>query len=366
VLLWDLPLEPLFVRQPARGLRTQAGQLVASALAGAWRAVPLPGKLTRDELGSVAGHLLASGSGGLAWWKASRGGRGDLSEDASAPLERLHDAYRYNRLKGVEQEHRIADIVQRLRRSGIECVLIKGWAAARLYPDPGLRPVGDIDLIVPPKDLVSARALLAPEVSALEVDLEHDHIGLGASGPDLLLAGSVPVAVAGVEVRLPSPEDHLRILCLHLLAHGGCWPVWLCDVAAAVESRPADFDWDRVMPNDRVQAAWVHSAIGLASHVIGLDLRGTPFAIGGGQVPRWLVRGLLGAWSDPARFSSPPSWKTLEGTGEVLRALRLRWPPNAILESVRRGRAFTRWPRFPHQVADGLRRAGRHYVGFRT
>jgi hypothetical protein len=121
-----------------------------------------------------------------------------------------------------------------------------------------------------------------------------------------------------------------------------------------------------VLPSDGVQAAWIHSAIGLASHVIGLDAGGTPFASDERQLPRWLVRGLLGAWSDAARFSPPPSWETVGGTREALKALRLRWPPNAIVESVGRGRAFTRWPRFPHQVADGLRRARRHYVGFRT
>ena len=35
-----------------------------------------------------------------------------------------------------------------LREKGIEAILAKGWAVARLYPDRVLRPYGDIDICV--------------------------------------------------------------------------------------------------------------------------------------------------------------------------------------------------------------------------
>ncbi len=48
------------------------------------------------------------------------------------------------------------------------------------------------------------------------------------------------VNLDGVDVRVPGLEDHLGILCLHLLHHGAFRPLWLCDIAAALETRPAE------------------------------------------------------------------------------------------------------------------------------
>jgi hypothetical protein len=50
------------------------------------------------------------------------------------------------------------------------------------------------------------------------------------------------VELNGAKIRILGAEDHLRLLCLHLLKHGAWRPLWLCDVAAALESRPSSFD----------------------------------------------------------------------------------------------------------------------------
>ena len=44
--------------------------------------------------------------------------------------------------------------------TGLQPILIKGWAAARLYPETGLRPYGDIDVCVRPDQLAAAKKLL--------------------------------------------------------------------------------------------------------------------------------------------------------------------------------------------------------------
>ena len=44
-----------------------------------------------------------------------------------------------------------------------------------------------------------------------------------------------------LEVRVLSAEDNLRFLCLHLLRHGAVRALWLCDIAMALETRPARF-----------------------------------------------------------------------------------------------------------------------------
>jgi hypothetical protein len=60
----------------------------------------------------------------------------------------LHDAYRLFALQAVLHEQRLTRAFALLRAAGVEAILGKGWAVARLYPDLGLRPYGDIDLYV--------------------------------------------------------------------------------------------------------------------------------------------------------------------------------------------------------------------------
>src|SRR5918998_1141904 len=131
----------------------------------------------------------------------------------------------------------------------------KGRAAARLYPEPGLRPSGDVDVCVRPSQL--ERAASALEDARTCVDL---HAGLGREEPrdfDELYERADAFRLGETLVRAPGAEDHLRLLCLHMLRHGAWRPVWLCDVAAAVESRPVSFDWARFVGQDRRRERWL-------------------------------------------------------------------------------------------------------------
>ena len=53
-------------------------------------------------------------------------------------------------------EMEIGEAFSRLRSVGIEPILAKGWAIARLYPERGMRPYGDIDLCVHPDHFLKA------------------------------------------------------------------------------------------------------------------------------------------------------------------------------------------------------------------
>ena len=48
----------------------------------------------------------------------------------------------------ARQNRFLSDLVTLLRRNGIETVLLKGYGLSLLYPDPGMREYGDIDLYV--------------------------------------------------------------------------------------------------------------------------------------------------------------------------------------------------------------------------
>ncbi len=47
-----------------------------------------------------------------------------------------------------------------LESHGAQPLLIKGWSTARLYPEAGLRAVGDIDFLIDPKDEAITEQLL--------------------------------------------------------------------------------------------------------------------------------------------------------------------------------------------------------------
>jgi hypothetical protein len=62
----------------------------------------------------------------------------------------LLEHYRDQNIKAALLEQGAERVFKALRGAGIEPVLVKGWAVARLYPEVGLRPYSDVDICVPP------------------------------------------------------------------------------------------------------------------------------------------------------------------------------------------------------------------------
>ena len=84
-----------------------------------------------------------------------------------------------------------------------------------------------------------------------------------------MFARSESIELGGTSIRVPSAEDHLRLVAIHFLSHGAWRPVWLCDIAAMLEDLPQDFDWDRCLGNEPRIARWVTSVIELAHRLLG-------------------------------------------------------------------------------------------------
>ncbi len=85
----------------------------------------------------------------------------------------------------------LAEILTALQAAGIEALVLKGAALAHIaYPSPGLRPMGDVDVLVSRKRVREAQALLA-------------RLGFDAPVPGVLPPKHLPPArrtVEGVEV----------------------------------------------------------------------------------------------------------------------------------------------------------------------
>ncbi|HEX8723344.1 MAG TPA: nucleotidyltransferase family protein [Pyrinomonadaceae bacterium] len=342
------------------------GNLLARALAGSWRTEPPEWELSARELSAVARVLAVSGAGALAWRSVSR-----TVWRATAAAQDLRQAYLLQTLKAAVREAEIARLFALLDSAGVDAVLVKGWAASGVYAEPGLRPCGDIDLCVRPRHYSRAKDVLASEEGrAFWVDLHAGFERLHDGNVEELFERSRVARVCGARVRVLSEEDHLRLLCLHLLRHGAWRPLWLCDVAAALEARGAAFDWGLLLGRNGRRAEWVTCTLGLAHVLLGARVSGTPAAEAAARLPRWLVSGVLRRWGGTRAPAQPPYTHRapiasyLREPRRLLRDLRDRWP-GPVEATVCVGGRFGRMPRWPFQLANCFTRAACFVAGAR-
>ena len=325
---------------------TSRGALVAALLAGSWRQQPNEPGLSATELLNITPLLLESGAGALAWRRLR-----NSHLAATADASELPHAYRLHAIQAAVHEINIKQVLKLLRSADVEPLLVKGWAIARLYPENGLRPYGDIDLCVHPRDYVKTGKLLRDVGDRYPVDLHKGTGLLDYHDWNELFSRSQLLPLDEVPVRVLAPEDHLRVLCFHLLRHGIERPIGLCDIAVALESRAADFDWSRCLGRTQKHVDWISCVIGLARELLDADVGEIPLPLKEHQQP-WIVRTVLKAWSQSfsGHFSqrAPMDFYARHPRGFV-QALAARWP-TPIVGTVGVGGSFNRLPRFPYQL----------------
>ena len=299
------------------------GTQLARLLAHSWRAEVPAADVSAESLDILAARLPATGAAGLAWERLRN------TPLASHPAAKpLRDIYRRNALLRLGLEHRLPRLIADLRREGLDPLLIKGWSLVSLYPKAGQRPVGDIDLCVPPDQFPAAqRWLQGHPDQAREVDLHAGVSDLPDRSWEEVWQRSGQVEVQGGTVRILCPEDQLRLLCLHFTRHGGWRPLWLCDIAAAAESMPALFEWDHFLAGNDVSSSWVRGMLALAGELLQASVPALP-------LPRWVLESVLGAWEAPKVGDSHsrvdrPLGSYLTRPWGWWRAIGQRWP-NAL------------------------------------
>jgi hypothetical protein len=330
------------------------GHLIATMLEQSWRALPGPLKISPEDVHQIASLLLVTGAGALAWRRMQ-----PCKITSSWALAYLKEAYRKHTIESAVHEVNLRDAFRRLRAAKIEPVLFKGWALARLYPEEGLRPYGDLDLWMRAPDLERFnRDLRANAEPGYCIEPHVSFYPQYARSFEEILDRSQLVPLHDIQVRVPGDEDHLRFICLHFLFHGGWRPLWLCDIALMTERAGAGFDWDLCLGGDRKHAGWIACAVGLAHELLGADISGTPVDKRV-ALPHWLVPAVLRQWekgggmsfAENLSFALP---RRLLNPRALLSALRDHWR-NPVQASVEMNAWFNDAPRLPLQFGSALK-----------
>jgi hypothetical protein len=136
------------------------------------------------------------------------------------------------------------------------------------------------------------------------------------------------------------------------MRHGAWRPLWVCDVAVALESAGERFDWDYCLRGNPQRTQAVICAVGLAQHLLGARVAHAPLAERARRLPAWLVPAVLRQWG--RRHELHPLMVTaLRHPTEVLPALRRRWP-NPVESTMFLHMPFNEAPRLPLQVTECL------------
>ena len=186
----------------------------------------------------------------------------------------MADAFRMEALLLIPRA--VALAVRPLTDAGLEPVVFKGPAVAARYPEPGLRPMEDIDLLLPRREHRRALAALAAagwrvvrpggtdhydtvllhdEVPSLSLELHYGLEGTSqrvtALDPEALWQRRQPIACAGTPAFGLPLADELVVLAAHAGKphHGFVRLAWIADLAMIVgdaSERGTPVDWERV------------------------------------------------------------------------------------------------------------------------
>ena len=221
--------------------------------------------------GLAVDAAVAHGAAGLLRRALVGGGLPDGWEQASRRLQTLTQVQIMEEVLVLPQAAALA--LAPLREAGLQPVVLKGAALVERYPERGLRPMVDIDLLLPAGDHGRALPALAdagwrrlpqggggrydavlthPAVPALALELHHGLQGWHERANRLdakeLWRQRRPGRCLGQQAWVLAPEEEVVLLAAHAGKpfHGFSRLIWLTDLAVVVAAAGARFDWDRV------------------------------------------------------------------------------------------------------------------------
>jgi hypothetical protein len=255
------------------------------------------------------------------------------------------DAEVAGRLKGLYRRSwshnqlifkRAAEAIAVLEREGIETLVTKGASLALLsYGDVGVRPMDDVDVLVPIERTAAAIEALSgagwspahdepldwtevhhsldfASTDSGHVDLHWFSLWQPASDKELWRA-SVSLGLAGAATRAPCPADQLLLACVHGTPWSPLPPFrWIADAVTVIRSAGDQLDWDRLVAEAERRCVTVASAA-------ALDYLSEEFGI---AVPPPVLASLHAA---PASRHEQAAFRAACQPDSPLRTLRMAW-----------------------------------------
>ena len=358
-------------------------------LGGQWPAGGVPAGAWPAITAMAAAHRLEP----LLAWQTERGGW-PVPDAVAAPW---HAARRHAALAALAQQAALRLALAALGEAGIAAVALKGVALAwRHYPEAALRPMRDIDLLVPEARAIEASRVLAAAGFAADADdaatlrqaLADDHqlpaqhhAGLGVTielhhrlsdppqrrgyrvpqlDPAAMLARAVAVACGGATVPCPAPQDLVAHLIVHALyGHRlDCGPLVLADLHF-LASDPA-IDWSKLR-DEAERGGWARGA-DLLLALTGRWFGALPAPLLQPPPPEVLAAAEAALLLDPAargQAEALSDFTAARSPWALARALRRRLTPDSQIVAQEGGgrsaRAF--WPLWAvRRVLRALRR----------
>lgn len=320
--------------------------------------------------------------GPLLWHVLSDAGCPQVLGSGAEPLRRLAVAQDLEATAVVPLTLKRA--VEPLTGAGLEPLVLKGPLLARRYPAAGLRPMDDLDLLLPRRQHDQAVAVLTSSgwvvrrrrhVDRYDTVLVHEqtpslplelHAGLQtfyewatSLRAPVIWGHRQPVEVDGTAAFGLDPEIELVTIAAHAAKpfHGFSRMIWAVDLAVVVEHAAASrgVDWDRLC---QLARRWrCASAVG-----VGLTLARRL----GARVPEEVLRTLCGEWAVwQRRALAPvlaPTWPAV-GTFSVAFHVRFALADTAVHRlALAAGAAYQMpWAERLAWPAVGLGRAARRW-----
>jgi hypothetical protein len=232
-------------------------------------------------------------------------------------LRQLADTHGRRLLRSALLRRELDGVVRALESAcGVRPILLKGPAVAdRFYPDPGLRPFVDLDLLVPRDALAAGVAALrgagfeplqefrpgyaerhghdvhlARRGGGAAIDVElHWRLGdddaANGFSHALLAPAATEIEVAGAPVAVPAVEHQLLGLAIHLLSDRAKRLGWVQDLRLA-GAAASDEQWRGGFATaDELGLGWVlHRGLDYCAHHLGFE---RPRPAPAGPPPPW-------------------------------------------------------------------------------
>ena len=274
----------------------------------------------------------------------------ELAEQNDLSRQELELRFKIIRFKarGIE----IEKIWRQFTAAGFRLLVIKGWAAAeQFYPQPFQREFVDLDIMVEPGEFERAVGFSKDLRSSLPIDLHKGPRHLDVLEFEELYSCGVTLNCNSTEIKVPRPEDHLRILCNHWLTDGGANRDKLRDIYYAVSGRSNEFEWDRFLNSGNFRRRrWLECAVGLCAKYSDLDISDTPIPCADRRIPGWVIKSVEDEWKSdiklqPLNFYSKDKKLLWE-------QLKKRMPPNAVQATILEEGDFDHYPRIWYQFKN--------------